>query len=69
MSYNCQLMQAILYDKIDITKAVNVETTTLDEAPKGYAEFDSVVAKKFVVNPHNLIPNAKQQAKKETTAA
>jgi glutathione-independent formaldehyde dehydrogenase len=56
MSYNRQLMQAILYDKIQIAKAVNVEIISLDDAPKGYAEFDSGVAKKFVINPHNLIP-------------
>jgi glutathione-independent formaldehyde dehydrogenase len=55
MSYNRQLMQAILYDKIQIAKAVNVEIISLDDAPKGYAEFDSGVAKKFVINPHNLI--------------
>jgi len=69
MSYNRQLMQAILYDKIDIAKAVNVEIITLDDAPKGYAEFDSGVAKKFVINPHNLIPDVKPKAKKETAAA
>ncbi len=56
LSYNRQLMQAILYDKVQIAKAVNVEVITLDDAPKGYAEFDSGVAKKFVINPHNLIP-------------
>lgn len=56
MSYNRQLMQAILYDKVQIGKAVNVEVITLDQAPEGYAEFDSGVAKKFVINPHNLIP-------------
>ena len=56
LSYNRQLMQAILYDKVQIAKAVNVEVITLDEAPKGYAEFDSGVAKKFVIDPHKLIP-------------
>jgi glutathione-independent formaldehyde dehydrogenase len=56
MSYNRQLMQAILYDKVQIAKAVNVEIITLDQAPEGYAEFDSGVAKKFVINPHNMIP-------------
>ncbi len=59
MSYNRQLMQAILYDKVQIAKAVNVEVISLDDAPKGYAEFDKGVAKKFVINPHNLIPAAK----------
>ena len=56
MSYTRQLMQAILYDKVQIAKAVNVEIISLDDAPKGYAEFDSGVAKKFVINPHHLIP-------------
>ncbi|SMC00070.1 glutathione-independent formaldehyde dehydrogenase [Hymenobacter roseosalivarius DSM 11622] len=56
MSYNRQLMQAILYDKVQIAKAVNAEIITLDQAPEGYAEFDSGVAKKFVINPHNMIP-------------
>ena len=56
IKYNRQLMMAILYDKIQIAKAVNVEVISLDDAPKGYAEFDSGVARKFVINPHNLIP-------------
>ena len=58
-----------MYDKIDIAKAVNVEIISLDDAPKGYAEFDKGVARKFVINPHNLIPDAKPKAKKETVAA
>jgi len=62
MSYNRQLMQAILYDKVQIAKAVNVEVISLDDAPKGYAEFDKGVAKKFVINPHNMIPAAKPHA-------
>ncbi|NVO29755.1 formaldehyde dehydrogenase, glutathione-independent [Hymenobacter lapidiphilus] len=63
MSYNRQLMQAILYDKVQIAKAVNVEVISLDDAPRGYEEFDSGVAKKFVINPHNLIPDVKPKAK------
>ena len=41
---------------------MNVEVISLDDAPKGYAEFDKGVAKKFVINPHNMIPAAKPQA-------
>jgi glutathione-independent formaldehyde dehydrogenase len=55
MQYNRQLMQAILYDKIDISKAVNVQTISLDEAPKGYKDFDKGAAKKFVLDPHGMI--------------
>lgn len=52
MKYNRQLMQAVLYDRIKIAKAVNVTTITLDEAPQGYKDFDKGVAKKFVIQPH-----------------
>ncbi|WP_435262365.1 formaldehyde dehydrogenase, glutathione-independent [Tenacibaculum sp. nBUS_03] len=55
MKYHRQLMNAILYDRIDIAKAVNVEVISLKDAPKGYAEFDKGVAKKFVIDPHGLI--------------
>ncbi|WP_018332564.1 formaldehyde dehydrogenase, glutathione-independent [Actinomycetospora chiangmaiensis] len=55
MRYNRQLMNAILRDKVQIAKAVNATTITLDEAPQGYAQFDSGVAKKFVIDPHGLI--------------
>ncbi len=55
MKYNYGLMQAILHDKVQIAKAVNATTITLDEAPKGYADFDSGVAKKFVIDPHGVV--------------
>ncbi len=58
MKYNRQLMMAILHDKIQIAKAVNVETISLDEAPKGYQDFDKGAAKKFVIDPHGSIAKA-----------
>src|SRR5882762_10386929 len=48
MKYNRQLMNAILFGKIKIAKAVNVTVIKLDEAPKGYKDFDKGAAKKFV---------------------
>lgn len=57
MKYHRQLMNAILYDKIQIAKAVNVEVISLDKAPNGYQDFDKGAAKKFVIDPHGLIPN------------
>ncbi len=55
MKYHRQLMQCILYDKIQIAKAVNVQTISLDEAPKGYQDFDKGAATKFVIDPHKMI--------------
>ncbi|MEA2711238.1 MAG: glutathione-independent formaldehyde dehydrogenase [Phycisphaerales bacterium] len=55
MKYNRALMMCILHDKIKIAKAVNVQTISLDEAPKGYRDFDKGAAKKFVIDPHDMI--------------
>src|ERR1700692_3113649 len=52
MKYNQQLMQAILWDRINIAEVVNVQVIALDEAPSGYHEFDAGAAKKFVIDPH-----------------
>src|SRR4030095_15753068 len=57
MKYHRQLMNAILYDKIQIAKAVNVTVISLKDAPKGYKDFDKGAAKKFVIDPHGMIPN------------
>jgi glutathione-independent formaldehyde dehydrogenase len=37
-------MQAILFNKVKIADAVNVEVITQDQAPNGYAEFDGGAA-------------------------
>ena len=56
MRYHRQLMMAILNDKVQIAKAVNATVIPLEEAPQGYKDFDKGAAKKFVLNPHDLIP-------------
>jgi glutathione-independent formaldehyde dehydrogenase len=55
MKYHRSLMQAILYEKIHIAKAVNVQTISLDDAPKGYSDFDKGAATKFVIDPHGMV--------------
>jgi glutathione-independent formaldehyde dehydrogenase len=55
MRYHRGLMEMILHDRAHIADAVNATVVTLDEAPKGYADFDKGAAKKFVLNPHGDI--------------
>jgi glutathione-independent formaldehyde dehydrogenase len=55
LRYNRQLMQAILHDRLPIAKIVNATVISLAEAPKGYSDFDSGAAKKFVLDPHGLL--------------
>ena len=55
MRYNRQLMMAILHDRVQIAKNVNATVLPLDQAPKGYADFDKGAARKFVLDPHGMI--------------
>jgi glutathione-independent formaldehyde dehydrogenase len=55
LRYNRQLMMAILHDKVQIAKAVNATVISLDQAPKGYQDFDKGAAKKFVISPHGMV--------------
>ena len=53
-----QLIMALLADRLPIAKIVNAQAIDLEDAPKGYAEFDKGVAAKFVLDPHGLLPKA-----------
>ncbi|UUX95469.1 formaldehyde dehydrogenase, glutathione-independent [Aquabacterium sp. J223] len=55
LKYNRALMQAILWDRIQIADTVGVEVITLDDAPKGYEAFDQGAPKKYVIDPHQLV--------------
>ena len=56
MKYHRGLMHAILADKVSIGRNVNATPISLDDAPQGYAAFDEGAARKFVLDPHGLIP-------------
>jgi glutathione-independent formaldehyde dehydrogenase len=58
MKYNYKLMMAILNEKIQIAKAVNVSVIPLEEAPQGYQDFDKGAARKFVLDPHGSVSKA-----------
>jgi glutathione-independent formaldehyde dehydrogenase len=55
MKYNHGLMMAILNDRIHIAKNVNAKAITLEDAPRGYAEFDAGAATKYVLNPNGYL--------------
>ena len=55
MRYNHGLMMAILHDRVQIAKAVNATTISLDQAPHGYADFDKGAAQKYVIDPHGMV--------------
>ena len=58
MMYHFGLMKAILAEKVHIAKAVNATVISLDNAPRGYRDFDKGASKKFVLNPHGLLDKA-----------
>ncbi|MET9064702.1 formaldehyde dehydrogenase, glutathione-independent [Streptosporangium sandarakinum] len=55
MRYNRQLMMAILHDRVQIAKAVNATPIPLEEAPRGYREFDQGAARKYVLDPNGML--------------
>ena len=55
MNYNRSLMMAILHDRVSIAKNVNAKAITLEDAPRGYAEFDAGAATKYVLNPNGYL--------------
>jgi glutathione-independent formaldehyde dehydrogenase len=55
MKYNRSLMMAILNDKVHIAQAVNAQAISLEDAPRGYAEFDAGKSVKYVLNPNGYV--------------
>src|SRR5918992_1256871 len=66
MMYHYGLMKAILSEKVHIAKAVNATAIPLDDAPKGYKDFDKGASKKFVLNPHGLIKRGRTSSSART---
>ncbi|MFJ2742135.1 formaldehyde dehydrogenase, glutathione-independent [Streptomyces sp. NPDC087440] len=55
MQYHRALSMAILHERVHIAKAVNATVIPLDEAPRGYAEFDQGASRKYVLDPHGAL--------------
>jgi glutathione-independent formaldehyde dehydrogenase len=69
MRYHRGLMEAILHDRVQIAKAVNATVISLDDAPKGYKDFDKGASKKFVLNPHGLIKRGRSSSSARTRSS
>jgi len=54
IKYHRSLMNAILHDKVDVGKAVNVKVISIEDAAQGYKDFDIGEASKFVIDPHGV---------------
>lgn len=55
MKYHRGLMQAILHDRVQIARNVNATAIPLDDAPRGYAEFDAGAATKYVIDANGYL--------------
>ncbi|PVE04719.1 formaldehyde dehydrogenase, glutathione-independent [Streptomyces scopuliridis] len=55
MKYHRGLAMAILHDRVHIAKAVNATVISLEDAPRGYDEFDHGASRKYVLNPHGAL--------------
>ncbi|MGW3648609.1 formaldehyde dehydrogenase, glutathione-independent [Streptomyces sp. NPDC000878] len=59
MKYHRGLMRAILHERVHIAKAVNATVIGLDDAPRGYAEFDQGASRKYVLDPHGALADVR----------
>jgi len=55
MKYNKQLMNAIVYDRVDIAKCLNTTVISLDDAPECYKKYDEGAPNKYIIDPNNMI--------------
>lgn len=55
LRYLRPLMQAILHDRLPIAKIVNATVIPLEEAARGYHEFDAGAPRKYVLDPHGML--------------
>lgn len=57
MRYDRELMEAILWGRMDYMGAVvNTEIIPLEKAIEAYRVFDDGSPKKFVIDPHGFVP-------------
>ncbi|MER6687718.1 formaldehyde dehydrogenase, glutathione-independent [Streptomyces minutiscleroticus] len=55
MRYHRELMEAILHERVHIAEAVGATVIGLEDAPRGYAEFDRGASRKYVLDPHGSL--------------
>jgi len=60
---------AILHDKVNIAKAVNVEVFHWRTRRAGNHDFDKGAAKKFVLGPHGMVRSRRAAAELATAAS
>ncbi|HEY8923626.1 MAG TPA: formaldehyde dehydrogenase, glutathione-independent [Polyangia bacterium] len=62
LRYNRLLMDALLAGRLPIAQIVNATVIALDEAPRGYRDFDAGASRKFVLDPHGLLGSKRARA-------
>jgi glutathione-independent formaldehyde dehydrogenase len=53
---------AILHDRVQIAKAVNATPIPIDDAPRGYDEFDKGASRKYVLDPNGFLGTSSNAA-------
>ncbi|WP_373532522.1 alcohol dehydrogenase catalytic domain-containing protein [Vampirovibrio sp.] len=55
MRYNRQLMTAILFDRVKLSRILNTTPISFEQAEEAYSQFEQGVAQKFVFDPQGLL--------------
>lgn len=61
--YNRDLMTAILFERVRLSRALGTTIISMEEAPEAYARFNDGVPQKFLIDPHGVMrqPERKDQ--------
>ena len=54
-NYSRELMQAILWNRIDLPAVMNTEVVPIEQGPDAYAQFSAGSSKKFVIDPNGML--------------
>lgn len=53
--YNRQLMSAILFERVKLSRILNTTVIQMEDAPRAYQEFEKGIVQKFVFDPHGVL--------------
>ncbi len=54
-NYSRELMQAILWNRIELPGVMNTEVISIEQGPDAYAKYSAGSAKKFVIDPNGML--------------
>lgn len=59
--YNRKIMMSVLHNRFSVSEVMNTKIISLEEAPQAYKSFDDGDGIKYIIDPHGIIQQHRQQ--------